>query len=282
MKVTFLGSGAATAMPLPFCSCEVCREARILGGKNIRRRASLVINDDLLIDLGPDSVAACGEYGIDLTKISYLLQTHAHSDHFDTGHLITRHPEYMGTTDNVLSIVATGKTLIAMDRMLKDEDGSADLHSPDFLNDLRLGLIPANVGEELTLGGYKITALDSHHDKNQDAVVYYIEKDGKNILYGTDMLMADEQFYDFLAEKELDILILDQTYGEGVNSGGHLDAGMIYDIIKKLRDIGGISEKTKIYGTHISHEGNFTHDKMEAIAMEHGYHIAYDGLIIEV
>jgi len=51
MKLTFLGTAAATAMPLPFCNCNLCRTAKKLKGKNIRRRASIVINDDILIDL---------------------------------------------------------------------------------------------------------------------------------------------------------------------------------------------------------------------------------------
>ncbi len=50
MKLTFLGTDAATAFPLPFCKCDVCTECRELGGKNLRKRSSLLINDDLLID----------------------------------------------------------------------------------------------------------------------------------------------------------------------------------------------------------------------------------------
>ncbi len=62
MKVTFLGTAAATAMPLPFCNCSICKEAKKLKGKDIRKRASVVINDDLLIDLGPDSINSCYQY----------------------------------------------------------------------------------------------------------------------------------------------------------------------------------------------------------------------------
>lgn len=54
MKLTFLGTAAATAMPLPFCNCNLCKTAKLLKGKDIRRRTSIVINNDILIDLGPD------------------------------------------------------------------------------------------------------------------------------------------------------------------------------------------------------------------------------------
>ena len=55
MKLTFLGTAAAEGFPAIFCNCEYCKEARKLGGKNIRSRSQTLINDDLLIDLPADS-----------------------------------------------------------------------------------------------------------------------------------------------------------------------------------------------------------------------------------
>ena len=55
MKLTFLGTSAAEGFPAIFCNCEYCKEARKLGGKNIRSRSQTLINDDLLIDLPADS-----------------------------------------------------------------------------------------------------------------------------------------------------------------------------------------------------------------------------------
>ena len=90
MHLTFLGTGAATASPLPFCNCACCAAARREGGKNIRRRSSLLVGDELLIDLGPDTVQAAFRLGLDLRRVHTLLVTHAHADHFDPGHLCTR------------------------------------------------------------------------------------------------------------------------------------------------------------------------------------------------
>ena len=282
MKITFLGTAAATAMPLPFCGCDVCVQSRRLGGKNIRRRSSAVIDDVLLIDLGPDSAAAACENGIDISRIRYLLQTHAHSDHFDAGHLITRHPDYAGFCPEVLEIAATMGTLHAMNRMLQDEDGRADLFSFEFSTRSSLKIRPISAGQTFFLGEYKITALDSLHDPAQEAVVYYIEKNNRAILYGTDLAEADDRFFAFLAGRHLDVLILDHTYGFGVNSGGHLDGGMFTEILTKLRHMNVIDTKTQIYATHISHEGNGTHDRMIETAEGYGYKIAYDGLCVEI
>ena len=58
MKILFLGTSAATSFPLAFCRCRVCEKARINKGKDIRKRSSVIINDDMLIDFGPDVVTS--------------------------------------------------------------------------------------------------------------------------------------------------------------------------------------------------------------------------------
>ena len=55
MKITFLGTAAAEAMPATFCNCKYCIEARRLGGKNIRTRSQSIIDGKLLIDLPADT-----------------------------------------------------------------------------------------------------------------------------------------------------------------------------------------------------------------------------------
>ena len=40
MKLVFLGTAAAEAIPALWCGCNICREARRRGGKDIRRRCS--------------------------------------------------------------------------------------------------------------------------------------------------------------------------------------------------------------------------------------------------
>lgn len=225
MKLTFLGTAAATAMPLPFCNCNLCKTAKPLKGKDIRRRTSIVINNDILIDLGPDSINSCYQFNIDLSEIKYILQTHAHSDHFDAGHFITRHPSYATQDINPILLIASPKTLHAMNMMVKDEDGNADLFNPDFQSDLRLSITTISHYDNLDIDSYNIKAFDSLHDINQEALIYLIQQEGKTVLYGTDLLDISESVYKSLKNVKIDVMILDQTYGEGYNAGGHLDAG---------------------------------------------------------
>lgn len=57
MRVRFMGSAAGDAWPAPWCDCEACERARQAGGKNLRTRSGALIDDDVKIDLGPDTYA---------------------------------------------------------------------------------------------------------------------------------------------------------------------------------------------------------------------------------
>ena len=121
MKITFLGTAAATACPLVFCNCPMCAAGWKQKGKDFRRRASALIGEDLIIDLGPDVMTAAFDFGTDIRNIRYWLQTHAHSDHFDAGHLITRWSEYASEGIMPLDLAASRETIRHMSERLSLE-----------------------------------------------------------------------------------------------------------------------------------------------------------------
>lgn len=81
MKVRYLGTAAYEGVPSLFCQCRVCKESMKKGGRNLRSRSQMLVNDDLLIDFPPDTVWHAHKYGIDWSKIGNCLITHSHSDH---------------------------------------------------------------------------------------------------------------------------------------------------------------------------------------------------------
>lgn len=282
MRIMFLGTSAATSCPLIFCKCKVCENARINKGKDIRKRSSLLINDDLLIDLGPDVTTSAAMYNLDLTKIKYILQTHGHSDHFDAGHLITRLEEYAAENVEHISLLASRETVNTLGMWLKAEEPEANIFDSSWLDRLRMDIKYIKHGDCVTIGNYCITPLESLHDIKEDSLIFIISYCNRNIIYGTDLLKISDSAWDILKSFKLDIVILDQTYGEGKNAGGHLDAGQVTDIISKMKVEKIIDESSMIYATHISHERNDIHDVMEKLALANGYHIAYDGLEINI
>lgn len=54
MEIRYLGTAAAEGFPALFCQCDTCRRAAAKGGKNIRTRSSVLVNDTVLLDMGPD------------------------------------------------------------------------------------------------------------------------------------------------------------------------------------------------------------------------------------
>ena len=93
MRIRVLGSAAAEGWPALFCECEGCRKARANGGKDLRRRTAYLIDDDTLVDIGPDVYSATLEYGIDSSKFRRLLITHSHTDHLTPREMCWRRKE---------------------------------------------------------------------------------------------------------------------------------------------------------------------------------------------
>ena len=94
MRVLFLGTGAAEGYPAIFCECAHCTTARARGGRNLRRRSALLVNDDLLIDMGPDLVASMHATGTNLGRVANMLITHSHGDHFHLANLYMRRSNF--------------------------------------------------------------------------------------------------------------------------------------------------------------------------------------------
>lgn len=282
MKIKMLGTSSATSMPLVFCNCEICKIARKNKGKDIRKRASAIINDEMLIDLSPDLCCSANLYDVDLSKIKYLLQTHSHTDHFDGGHFVTRWSEYATKDLEHLDIFCSIGTAKDMNHWIKENEPLIDLFEDKWKKNMNYDLHILKHGDKIIYNDYKIIAIDSKHDNRIEALIYIVEYKNKRILYGTDLLEISNEAWNILEQIKLDLVILDQTYGNGVNNGGHLDAGQVIRIINRMKEKNIINDETLIYATHISHEGNNIHDIMEREANLNGYHIAYDGLEIDL
>ena len=76
MKLLYLGTAAAEGWPAPFCQCDNCKAARIKKGKNIRSRPQVLINDDLLMDYGPDTFCHSLQYDLNLDLVKTVLRLH--------------------------------------------------------------------------------------------------------------------------------------------------------------------------------------------------------------
>ena len=79
MRVTFLGSGTSTGVPVIGCGCEVCRSPDT---RDRRLRPSIRLEWDgasVLVDTSTDLRAQALAHGI--RRVDAVLYTHAHADH---------------------------------------------------------------------------------------------------------------------------------------------------------------------------------------------------------
>ncbi len=86
MKFQICGSGASEGIPALFCPCEICRNARIRGGKEMRSRTAYQIGESVRIDFGPDLLMQQNVLGLRLDRLEHLFMTHSHKDHFTSEH----------------------------------------------------------------------------------------------------------------------------------------------------------------------------------------------------
>lgn len=79
MKITILGSGTSTGVPMVGCKCQVCRSG---DPHDVRTRSSLLISHNgrnILVDTSTDLRLQALREGVDY--IDAVLFTHSHADH---------------------------------------------------------------------------------------------------------------------------------------------------------------------------------------------------------
>ncbi|MEZ4707123.1 MAG: MBL fold metallo-hydrolase [Caldilineaceae bacterium] len=282
MKLTFLGTAAANAFPEAFCSCPNCTQARALGGPSLRKRSAALINDDLLIDMGPDIMAAANQHGIPLTRVRFCLQTHAHADHLDTSHFLSRSPAYGVRGAPHLHYYASPGTLRVAAKLLEGDCAPHGFLSAEAQAELNLQVHQIEAMQEVEMGDYRVLALPANHDPSVDSLLYVIRSGGRTIFYGTDTAPLFEEVWRAFHQHKLrfDLVVLDHTYGPDEPDGDHLSARGVIAHMQRLRYEGLLNSAARILATHIAHEGNPPHPALVAFAAANGYEVAYDGLTV--
>lgn len=283
MKIKYLGTAAAEAIPAFFCSCPICEKSREAGGRNIRTRSQAIINDELLIDFPADTYLHIMNYGLDLRNIKSLLITHGHDDHLYGYDLMYRKSPVNAVFPNggigkaPLEIYGTKKSLKeAMDIIKKEKVLKKD--------PLALCFNIIKKYEPFDASGYKVTPLRANHAKHLDPVIYIIEKDGKTMLYAHDTGFFGDETWNYIENCGLkfDYVSLDctSTNREKIK-GTHLSLTGCIKTKERLIDTGLADEKTIFCLNHFSHNGGFTYDELVPVAAEHGFIVSYDTMEVE-
>lgn len=282
MKLTFLGTAASEGYPNAFCACDNCRAARELGGPSLRKRSSALIDDELLIDLGPDLMAAAQMHDVPLDRIRYCLQTHDHEDHLDPAHFLSRSAYCGVTTAPLLEYYASAPALAKTADALRRHAPLGTLIDPDIEQKLNLRVTQIAPDQEFTVGPYHIVTVAASHVP--EAMLFLIERDGRRLFYATDTGPLAEEAWATLerASGPIHAVALDHTFGYGKRYSGHLNADQFGEQLARLRATGVLADDARIFAHHIAHHSNPPYPEMLDFTTTRGYDVAYDGLSIEV
>lgn len=282
MKLTFLGTAASEGYPNAFCACENCRTARLLGGPSLRKRSSALIDDELLIDLGPDLMAAAQMHSVPLDRIRYCLQTHDHEDHLDPAHFLSR-SAYCGVqTAPLLEFCASTPALAKASGALQQHAPLGTLADAEVETRLNLRVRQIAPDQAFDLGPYHVVAIAATHAV--EAMLFLIERGGRRLLYATDTGPFSEAAWTTLARAggPIHVIALDHTFGYGKRSTGHLNAEQFGEHLDRFYASGLLADDARIFAHHIAHHSNPSHPELVGYGAARGYDVAYDGLSIDV
>lgn len=288
MKITYLGTGAAEGIPALFCNCPLCQKARRLGGKNIRSRSQALVNDDLLLDFGPDVFWHICRFGLDLTKIRTLLVTHTHEDHYTPSELCYRKKPFAYLNGDSEADNYDFPTLdIWMSQGSFDYEGAAYMHRAE----LGGGKAPmtyhtARAFETFKAGRYTVTPLTANHAPGFEALIYLVSDGKSTLLYGHDTGLFPDETLEYLSREtpRLDFVSLDCTgMASGHNTGGGRHMNLERNLItRQALDAFGCTDGTTVWCcNHFSHNGKSTHEELVEIMSKEDFLVSYDGMTAE-
>lgn len=269
MRVFFLGTGAAEGFPALFSRTPINQEALRRGGKNLRLRSGILVNETLRVDLCPDALAQVHKYPQhDLTAIEHLLFTHTHDDHFSVRELQYLSCNFAPDRDRTLDVWGTEYALGQLTGAFSRFFEQPPVH-PHPLTPFR----------ETRIGELEVTPITAHHKADELCFNYIFREGDKRLLYASDTGWYDPPTWDFLRDLPLDGAIIECGKGISANTyDGHLSLAECLSFKKCLH----LKPAAPVFLTHICHTGLLLHEEMEERCTPHGIQVAYDGLAFEL
>ena len=275
MLFKFLGTAAAEGFPALFCQCDACKRAIKTGGRNIRGRSAVLIDEHIMIDFPPDMLSYKIRYNLDLVKVKNIFFTHSHIDHLAANELCYYHHWYSNRDDpdSKLTIFGNAKVLELIGQAYNFDSG--DKTSCMVLNQTELF-------KGIDVDGITLTPLPARHDTKEECAIYLIENNGSKILYANDSGLLPDATYDFLKGKRLDYVSLDCTSGKISSGKGHMGFPDNLKVKDILINQGSADEKTIFISHHFSHNGLITYDEFSELAKGSRFISSWDGMELEL
>ncbi len=274
-KFTLLGTSSCEGIPAPFCRCPLCTKARREGGKDRRRRFSVLVDDHILIDFGPDAAWQFCEFNVDETLLDTICITHSHVDHLDGLDLLWRR----GYDDHCLNFIANEA---AQDKIRKFFQQCGLEQLPENLN-----AITPTPGVPLKSGGAEILPVRATHCEDLECALNYLitTEDGKKLFILADTGWWREESFEQVKNAGADAAIIEMSYGihppYDTEQRQHLGVTSAMKFLDKLKQLNALKENAKCFTAHMSHCSNTTHAELEEFFADKPLSPGYDGLSVE-
>jgi len=254
VKLHVLGTGSADGWPNPMCRCESCNDARARGIS--RHHTSVLVDDVILFDIGPDVPRAAERFGVTLANVEHIVVGHGHPDHLDPAAFLWRS---WVTDPTPLTVHAPQAALDVISPWLapgdprnptlsaRKDDDRVELHTSKGRYVLS-ALAADHVGAKHRSTG----PVDVHCDS---ALVYLLEgPDRTRVLYATDTGLLPPSTLDALRDTAVEVVFLDETFGPFVDHGtGHHDFESFAEQLRELREVNAVTPTTDVIAVHLSH-----------------------------
>jgi phosphoribosyl 1,2-cyclic phosphate phosphodiesterase len=312
MKITFLGTAAAERFPALWCRCASCHAARAGGGRDVRANASLLINDDLLIDAGPDVRSSAARLRLDLAPVQALLLTHPHYDHLDPLTFLGRDIWCSGTPLPLLHLYATPPGIRKLEQALPplNKDLVAlrtEAHeiAPFFSFEIRTGTsqpdprypwqgspLPGDALPPLIPRRYRVWSFTACHGEPAMQAIFFAiqqsegpEVSGNNprtLLYATDTGPFPAETWTALMQLgkavTFDAVVIDATLGTGHTGDSHMNIAQAGEHVEKLEKLGLLPPSAPRLAHHFSHYFTPPHAALTKTLEQRGMQAAFDGM----
>jgi phosphoribosyl 1,2-cyclic phosphate phosphodiesterase len=257
LRITFLGTGTSTGVPMIGCDCAVCHSP---DPRDQRYRCSLWMQTDecqWVVDTGPDFRSQCLRAGV--CHLDAVLITHPHTDHimgFDDLRRFT-----FGEHER-LPVYASPATLEAL-RRVYDFAFNGQNHYAGYFKPA-----PQPVTEPFPLGRVTVTPLPVEHGKVETHGYLFQYGHGPRVAYMPDCKRIPEPTLALL--HGVDVLIVDAL---------RLRVHPTHFSVAEALEAAARVQARQTWLTHLSHE--LCHAELEAGLPPH-VRVAYDGLVLEL
>ena len=279
MKIKVLGSGGSEGIPVPFCRCQICQNAR---GEDVRLRGSYWLktsDTNFLIEASPDLRQQIVTNNLGSLPLDYLFLSHRHFDHIyglaELRQCLCKSHHHGRSSP--IGCFLFGKELHSWLSLRGTESWYHQSIQQSF-NDLVKGGVftravlesfkKVEIGERI-----QFTLISGPHTTSTNSSGFVLKSGGKSLAYLGDIAVITPPLEELFIKTRPDLLIAHCPFFFTHPHRKEMD-------VLKLKHIAA----KRILISHFSHNAQMRHEDMvgEAARIDSRFIVAYDGLEIEL